>query len=211
MRKYLVTAVVFLGSMSAGFSAAQDVESEPAQKFVLRIDNMNHEVQMNAAHEIVIAGKAHRVRVELSPTRRFEKVGLSFDFDAKRHFSYEALSRFVDHWALDGNNTTIIVQNYKVKVANSEIIDSFKDQYQEMKAETNWSKTSLNYGADTISGERLLINMGNIKLEQQIFFFNKKNESRIVILQDAINDDNSNTEEFVKMRSLFQESLSVTL
>jgi len=211
MRTVLAIMVVFLGSMSMGFSATQGNESEPVQKFVLQIDDVSHEVLIGTDQQIVIGGKPHQIHVEVSPTRRFEKVGLGFDFDARRHFAYEAISPVVDHWSLDGNDTTIIVQNYKVKVANSEIIDSFEEQYQKMKANTNWSKTRLNYGAEAISGERLLIRVGEVKLEQQIYFFNNNTETRVVILQDALNDDDSNTKEFKEMRALFQKSLSVNL
>ncbi len=211
MRTSLVSIITFLASISAGIAATQGNEAEPEQKFILQVDNKKYDVLLGAQHKINIAGKLYEVGIQSSPTRHFDKAGVSFDFDAKRHFSYEALSTFVDHWSLDGNNTTIIVQNYKVKVANSEIIDSFKDQYQKMKAKTNWSKTKLQHDGSDIPGERLLINMGEVNLEQQIFFFNKKNETRVVILQDAINDDKSNTEEFQKMRALFQKSLSVNL
>ena len=193
----------------AGVSASENSGKEPVQKFILNIDNTAHEVPINSNTKISITGKPHNVRIELSPTRNFNKAGLSFDFDSKRHFSYEALSPVVDHWSLDGNNSVIIIQNYRVKVDNSEIIESFKEQYKKMKAKTKWAKTKLKYAGKSVKGERLLINMGDVKLEQQIFFFNKKGETRVIILQDAPNEDNSNTKEFVEMRKLVQKSLSV--
>jgi len=193
----------------AGVSATENSGKEPVQKFILNIDNTAHEVSINANHKIDIAGKPHKVRIELSPTRNFNKAGLSFDFDSKRHFSYEALSPVVDHWSLDGNNSVIIIQNYKVKVDNSEIIESFKEQYKKMKAKTKWAKTRLKYDGKSAKGERLLINMGDVKLEQQIFFFNKKEETRVMILQDAPEDGGKNTQEFVNMRKLVQQTLSV--
>jgi len=193
----------------AGVSADENSGKEPVQKFILNIDNTAHEVPINSNTKISITGKSHNVRIELSPIRNFNKAGLSFDFDSKRHFSYEELSPVVDHWSLDGNDAVIIVQNYKVKVENSEIIDSFSDQYKKMKAKTKWAKTKLKYGGKSIKGERLLINMGDIKLEQQIFFFNKKGETRVMILQDAPGESGKNTQEFVNMRKLVQQTLSV--
>lgn len=189
--------------------AKESSKKEPTQKFILTIDNTSHEVSINTDHKIVVSGKPHKVRIEVSPTRKFNKAGLNFDFDSKRHFSYEELSPEVDHWSLDGNNTVIIIQNYKVKVENSEILDSFKEEYRKMKAKTKSTKTRLNYDGKSVTGQRLLINMGDIKLEQQVFFFNKKGETRVMILQDAPNEDNSNTKEFVEMRKLVQKSLSV--
>lgn len=211
MKRYLAAFFLLIILPATGLEAKESSEKEPTQKFILKIDNTSHEVSMNADHKIIISGKPHKVRVEPSPTRNFNKAGLSFDFDSKRHFSYEELSPEVDHWSLDGNNTVIIIQSYKVKVENSEIIDSFKEEYRKMKAKTKSAKTMLKYGGKSVNGERLLINMGDIRLEQQIFFFNKKGETRVMILQDAPNEDNSNTQEFVNMRNLVQNSLSVDL
>lgn len=209
MNHYLSAFFLIVILPVTGLEAKESSKKEPTQKFILKIDNTSHEVSINTNHKIVVSGKPHNVRIEISPTRNFNKAGLNFDFDSKRHFSYEELSPEVDHWSLDGNNTVIIIQNYKVKVENSEIIDSFKEEYRKMKAKLKSAKTKLNYGGKSVTGQRLLINMGDIKLEQQIFFFNKKGETRVMILQDAPNEDNSNTNEFVEMRKLVQKSLSV--
>jgi len=209
MKHYLSVFFLLISLPAIGLAARESSEKEPTQKFILKIDDVIHEVSMNTNHKIVVSGKPHKVRIEISPTRKFNKAGLSFDFDSKRHFSYEELSPEVDHWSLDGNNTVIIIQNYKVKVENSEILDSFKEEYRKMKAKTKSTKTKLNYDGKSVTGQRLLINMGDIKLEQQIFFFNKKGETRVMILQDAPDEDNSNTKEFVKMRALVQKTLLV--
>lgn len=209
MKHYLSVLFLLISLPAIGLEAKESSEKEPTQNFILKIDNTSHEVSMNADHKIVVSGRPHKVRIEISPTRNFNKAGLSFDFDSKRHFSYEELSPEVDHWSLDGNNTVIIIQNYKVKVENSEILDSFKEEYRKMKAKTKSTKTKLNYDGKSVTGQRLLINMGDIKLEQQIFFFNKKGETRVMILQDTPDEGNSNTKEFVKMRALVQKTLLV--
>lgn len=209
MKHYLSVFFLIVILPVTGLEAKESSKKEPTQKFILKIDNASHEVSINTNHKIVVSGKPHKVRIEVSPTRNFNKAGLNFDFDSKRHFSYKELSPVVDHWSLDGNNTVIIIQNYKVKVENSEILDSFKEEYRKMKAKTKSTKTRLNYDGKSVTGQRLLINMGDIKLEQQIFFFNKKGETRVMILQDAHDEGNSNTKEFVKMRALVQKTLLV--
>lgn len=207
--KYYVS--IFLLIIVSPLIAAADErpEAEPVQNFILKIDNVPYAVPINSNHKIEVSGKPHNIRIELSPTRVFNKAGIMFEFDSKRHFSYEALSPAVDHWTLDGNNTVIIIQNYKVDLDNSEIIDSFKDQYKKMKAKSKWAKTKLKAGGSTITGERLLLDIGEVKLEQQLFFFKRKGETRVLILQDAPDENNRNTEEFVKMRNLVQQTLSV--
>lgn len=207
--KYLSIILLLITFPLASVVAKESSGKEPVQKFILEINNTAHEISINSNHEINISGKPHKIRIELSPTRNFDKAGLNFEFESKRHFSYEALSAVVDHWSLDGNNTVIIIQNYKLKVKNSEILDLFKDQYKKMKAKTKWVKTKLSYGEKSIQGERLLIHMGDIKLEQQIFFFKKDGETRVLILQDAPQEGGENTQEFVNMRKLVQKSLSV--
>ena len=209
MKHYISVFIVLLINPVHALAEKESNAKEPVQNFILKVDGGKHYIPIDTDRKIMVSGKPHKVRIELSPTREFNKAGLHFDFDSKRHFSYEALSPVVDHWSLDGNNTVIIIQNYKLKVDNSEIIDSFKDQYKKMKAKTKWAKTKLNYDGKSIKGERLLINMGDVKLEQQMFFFNKKGETRVLILQDAPDDSGNNTREFVDMRKLVQKTLSV--
>ena len=209
MKHYLSAFYLIVILPVMGLEAKESSGKEPTQKFILKIDNTSHEVSINTNHNIVVSGKPHKVRIEVSPTRKFNKAGLSFDFDSKRHFSYEELSPEVDHWSLDGNDTVIIMQHYKVKVENSDIIDSFKDEYKKMKAKLKSAKTRLNYGGNRVTGQRFLINMGDIKLEQQIFFFNRKGETRVMILQDAPDEGKGNTKEFIDMRKLVEKSLIV--
>ncbi len=209
MRNYLSVLFLLVTLPVTVLGAEESSAKEPIQKFILKIDKASHEVSMNTDHKIVVSGKPHKVRIEISPTRNFNKAGLGFDFDSKRHFSYEELSPEVDHWSLDGNNTVIIIQHYKVKVENSDIIDSFKDEYKKMKAKLKSAKTRLNYGDKRVTGQRFLINMGDIKLEQQIFFFNRKGETRVMILQDAPDEGKGNTKEFIDMRKLVEKSLIV--
>ncbi len=209
MKKYVSIFILYIVSPLIAMAAEESPEAEPVQNFILKIDNVPHAVSINSNHKIEVSGKSHKIRIELSPTREFSKAGIMFEFDSKRHFSYEALSPAVDHWTLDGNNTVIIIQNYKVDLDNSEIIDSFKDQYKKMKAKSKWAKTKLKAGGNTITGERLLLDIGEVKLEQQLFFFKRKGETRVLILQDAPDENNRNTKEFIKMRNLVQQTLSV--
>ena len=100
--KHYISLYFFLIFIPAiGMAANESSEKEPIQKFILKIDDVAYEVPINSNQNIVVSGKPHKVRIELSPTRKFNKAGLSFDFDSKRHFSYEALSPVVDHWSLD--------------------------------------------------------------------------------------------------------------
>ena len=209
MNRNMLIVLILLILPAIGMASEEGNKKEPALKFVLKIDNRSHNVSLDSDHELMISDKPHRVRIELNPVRNFEKAGISFNFDAKRHFSYEALSPLVDHWSIDGDSSVIMVQNYRVKVEKADIIESFEGQYRKMKAETVRSKIKLKYDDKDVDGVRLLINMGNLKLEQQLFFFNKPSASRVLILQDTFNEDNSNTEEFVKMRKLIQASLSI--
>ena len=209
MNRYMPLIYVLLLSSSVVLADDEANDREPERKFILEIDNASHAVSLGSRFDLVIAGKRHRARLQSMPVRLFNKTGVSFDFDSKKHFSYEALSPLVDHWSLDGNSSVIMVQNYKSKVADSEIMKAFEHQYNAMKAKLTKGKVKLSYGGKSMEGEKLLITMGNIKLEQQIFFFNGKDRSRVLIIQDTLNDNSGNTEEFLETRKLIQKSLSV--
>lgn len=87
MNHYLSAFFLIVILPVTGLEAKESSKKEPTQKFILKIDNTSHEVSINTNHKIVVSGKPHNVRIEISPTRNFNKAGLNFDFDSKRHFS----------------------------------------------------------------------------------------------------------------------------
>jgi len=183
--------------------------AEPEQNAVLTIDGNKYPVVVGHQSQVVIGGKQHNVHLEISPLKKFDKVGISFQYLGQRHFSYEKLSEQVDHWSLDGNNTIIMVQRYAVAVTRNDILNEFQKQFKAMKADIKTSAISLNYKGGKLNGDRLNISLGNIRLTQDIFLIPDRGSSRTFILQDTLNDKGMNTAEYMQTRKLLESSLSI--
>jgi len=183
--------------------------TEPEQNAILTIDGKEYPVVVGHQSQIVIGGKQRNVHLEISPLRKFDKVGISFQYVGQRHFSYEKLSEQVDHWSLDGNNTIIMVQRYAVAVTRKDILNEFQKQFKAMKADINTSAITLSYKGGKLKGDRLNISLGNIKLTQDIFLIPDRGSSRTFILQDTLNDKGMNTVEYNQTKKLLENSLSI--
>jgi len=183
--------------------------TEPEQNAILTIDGKEYPVVVGHQSQIVIGGKQRNVHLEISPLRKFDKVGISFQYVGQRHFSYEKLSEQVDHWSLDGNNTIIMVQRYAVAVTRKDILNEFQKQFKAMKADIKTSAITLSYKGGKLKGDRLNISLGNIKLTQDIFLIPDRGSSRTFILQDTLNDKGMNTVEYNQTKKLLENSLSI--
>lgn len=179
--------------------------AEPEQNAVLTIDGNKYPVVVGRESQIVIGGKQRNVHLEISPLKKFDKVGISFQYIGQRHFSYEKLSEQVDHWSLDG----IMVQRYAVAVTRKDILNEFQKQFRAMKADIKTSAISMNYKGGKLNGDRLDIALGNIKLTQDIFLIPDRGSSRTFILQDTLNDKGKNSAEYLQTKKLLESSLSI--
>lgn len=198
----------FLFTLAAG-AIADDKGIEPAQHAELEIDGRKFSVVTGHKSTIDIDGKRRKVLVKISPFKEFNKAGVRFRYLGQRHFSYDRLSKTVDHWSLDGNNTIVMVQRYAVEVTRKEIMDQFRKQFESMKAGIRQSGVSLRHSKGTLQGDRLNITLGQVKLSQDIFVIPGKNITRTLIIQDTTSGSGKNTREFGETKNLIEKTLSI--
>lgn len=189
--------------------AAEDNGREPDQNAIVSIDGKRFSVVAGVPSNINIGGKKRRIKVEISPFREFSKVGIKFKYLSQRHFSYDKLSKVVDHWSLDGNNTIIMVQRYRVPVKRKDIVEQFHKQFQAMKAGIKQSATKLKFKNGSLKGDRLDITLGNVRLSQEIYVITGRKETRTFILQDTIQDTGRNSKEYKDTRKVIEKTLSI--
>lgn len=199
----IILLVVFASSVVA-FDGNK--ASEPPQTYKLVIDGIEHKVTTQSETTINIAGKERDVSLSRAATRKFGKAGVEFEFNSNLHFSYEQLLPGVDFWSLDGNESVIMIQSFTPKTEFKAILESFLTQYRQMKAKIKQSDISIQVQDKRKTGVKLAIKFGEIKLEQQIFYFESSTSSIAVILQDSIAEGNNNSQEFLEMRKLFERT-----
>ncbi|SEQ01690.1 hypothetical protein SAMN03080615_00029 [Amphritea atlantica] len=207
-------SLIFILILAFPVQATNDFERKnkaPIESYILAIDGISHEVILNNLEEIQIENKKHVLKLIKSNTRVFDFAGAFFEFDAKMYFSYEEISPGVDHWSLDGNNAAIIVQKYSDKVDFDELTEALNAQYSQMKAEIKMSETELVVDSKLKKGRKLDIDLGEIKIEQHIFYFSNKQSCVLIILQDTPLDSGDNSLEFERIKKLMQATLSVNI
>ena len=104
MKNNLLFIFIFQAYTWGAFAESGDKGVEPDQTYMLTVNGVSHEIIAGNDYELPISGKKHHVVLTKSETRKFEYAGVTFEFNAMLHFSYEALLPAVDHWSLDGNN-----------------------------------------------------------------------------------------------------------
>ena len=182
---------------------------EPQQIVNVNIDGVNHSVIVGQESEITINNKSHHILLELNPVRKFEKSGISFDYSSDKNFAYQNLSGAADHWELIGSDATIMVQVYHQKVTKKALYDAYSDQFKLMKANLKVKDITLHSNGNKFKGKRLIVDMGNVNLTQDIFVFETTESTRTLILQDSLNDDGSSTKEFQDTIDLIRDTLVI--
>ena len=190
-------------------SFADRNEEEPRQMASLKINGAMHSVVVGQESELTINNQPYQVVLELDPIRNFSKKGISFDYSSEKNFAYQSLSSIADHWELSGSNSAIMVQNYPGKTSRNDIYKAFLDEYALMKAELDTKDITLHSNGNAFEGKRLRIDMGNAHLMQDVFVFENKNSTLVLILQDNVNEDGSNTKEYIDTTDLIRDTLRI--
>ena len=206
MKAYIFIAVQFflISWVYADMNA-----QEPKQLANIKIDGVIHSVVLGHESEVIINDKPHHIVLNLDPIRKFEKSGISFEYSSDKNFAYQNLSGVVDHWELNGNYAMIMVQNYRQKVTKDAIYQAYSNQFKLMKADLKMKKITLHSNGSKYKGKRLIIDMGNAHLTQDIFVFETTDSTRALILQDSLNDDGSSTKEFQDTMELIRDTLVI--
>lgn len=182
---------------------------EPQQIANIKIDGVKHSVVVGYESEIMINNKPHQIVLDLDPIRKFEKSGISFEYSSDKNFAYQNLSGVVDHWELNGSYAMIMVQNYRQKVTKDSLYEAYSKQFKLMKADLKMKKITLHSNGSKYKGKRLIIDMGNAHITQDIFIFQTADSTRALILQDSLDDDGSSTKEFQDTMELIRDTLVI--
>lgn len=199
--------IILLLVLATTFIQAQEYVSK--QKAIIEIDGKEHTVTLGETSKLPVDGKQHLIKVTLDPLTEFNQAGIKFNYPSKLHFEFEALSKEVRQWNIDGNNTAIIVQEYTIPTTKEELLDAFKEQYELMNAKVNESKIVFKASNHTLEGVVFNINMGSIILVQELYILLKGKNTSVLLLQDLPNDDGSHTGEFVTIKNMIADSIQI--
>ncbi len=115
-------------------------------------------------------------------------------------FEYNASSKPVEIWTLDGNSTVVMLIRYPKSLGDltDTFIKQFAEQYRRFKVQRQEVKLIL--GDQDRVGESLTVEMlDEATLRQTVYGLKGKSYHYALILQDTLQDDGSHNTEYVSL------------
>jgi len=179
------------------------------QKLYLTIDNQKFELTTDKATKIKIDNKEHNVSLKFAPLSTFKYNDIKFNFPSNLNFSYDASEEAIGlkSWSLNGDNLIIMVLVYNKLYSKEMILQTLLSEYKQMKAKIKREKTILELkNGKKLEGEKVIVYLGNVTLYQEIYIINSTN-SKVLMIQDALTDNQKHTQEFENALKILKDSL----
>lgn len=210
MKRLIPFVTLFVIAILTTLLIAQPaVDKKPRQNGVLVIDGKEHPFVVGVEQAITLDGKPHRVTVKLDPFHSFSEAGLTFRYPRSMYYALDDSDPNVTIWSMDGDSAIIMVQRYDTQVGEQALVDALVSQYHSMKADVKVLKTKWETKGGTYDGKMLMIQMGDIKLLQKVFYHEDKDGATSWILQDSLDHAGRTSDEFRQMLEVLSESFKV--
>lgn len=197
-------------AISASLFGSQDTASpaiQPSLKLDLVIEGKSYEATTSATVIADIHGKKIAILIKERPTKTFHYSGVLFEFQKDHVYEFQALDN-IDMWTLSGNNNKIMafLPKAESKTVMDNMIKTLIQKYG--KNNTKISKCEQEFGGTKVIGQRLLVNLAEVKLLQEVYLITNANHEIIILLQDTLQDDGNETAETSGVRKLLELTFS---
>lgn len=184
----------------------------PQRGYLLEIDGVEHELVMGKPVDVVVAGKSHRVLLKEKPYTTHNYKGVTFEFPSQLLSTVDQADPEYTQWSVEGPNAVLMLFCFKGdpqhKVMHATMLQSMKDQYADLSVKQSSVQFKSKPGVE-LSGERLKVNLVEIKLIQDIYSFSHRGDSYVLILQDTLLDDGSNSEDYKALLKQFTNTFAI--
>lgn len=198
----IVMGIFFLLAMQTNGFAKTDQSVEPADKYLLKVNDQKYSIELNKYLELPDA----RYLLTIAPNKKFNYGGVHFQYP--RHYAFEAnLNKDYQFWTLSGNDTKILIQNYKIIMEHESMAQMMTKSWG--KENCRLGKCEMNVPNRTLNGTKVVITMKTTKISQEIYSFKNSTGSLILILQDNMSDSGSNSPEYNALKKMFSKMLRV--
>ena len=204
LRSNVFAIFVSLVFVAVGFS--QDETKEPPQIFQLQVDGKSHAVKLDEEFELDLSGKTKLKLIALN-TRQFKFAGIHFPYPTS--FAFEAeIEPELKLWTLDGSDCLIMVFAFPgdESTGHSDFAQSIGSQYGD---QTSYSEVELVCQEVTLKGTQITAEVVGTKLVQQVFEIPTSDGSRMLVIQDSLEDDGTHTKEFKDVEKQLMKQLKV--
>ena len=199
------------------FAFAKDAEatkSFPAAlplEFILEIDGQGIPMATGTPVKLTIAGKEVVARLVQKPDRLFKTPGLSFRIPSQHAYEFDDSSPGMKQWTFDGNDNVVIVTGTDVGIEAGELIKSTVDGIVSKFGRKNskQEKSELTLGGKKYPSVRLRITLAGQRLQYQIASLASGKFTFLIMVQDSLNDDGSESDEAKSVLQLLDKTLKL--
>ena len=187
---------------------ANDIESiEPADQYVLKIDDHEYPVELNKPNQLSVELSNPEVLLKVNPYKTFKYGGVFFEYP--RHYTFEADLENPDYkmWILSGNDAKILIQNYQTSIGHKYFAKILIDNYG--KKNCNLEKCEINISRRTFQGSNVLAKIAGNTISQKIFSFKTKNGTTLLILQDSLSDKGEFSKEGIALTEIIEKYFKI--
>lgn len=207
----LLASVIVVGNLSADPKPKRESREhlEPPLEFMLACNGKSMPVTLNEPFDVKIDGKTVSMKLTQKPYRVLNVAGVRFKYPTHMAFEYDGSEPSSKQWTLDGNNSILMLTISTAAGANeAEVLQTMVDTYNKSFGDSiiDRSDTRIRLAGKTYRGKRLLVDSLGIRMSMDVFAIAHRNETIILVVQDIVNDDGSETRETAEVRKLLKDS-----
>ena len=184
---------------------------EPPQLFFLELEGKRIPIELDKPLGTDVLGGAKAVTLRVEPHRVFRYAGLRFHYPREYTFEADLDMAAVWLWTLSGNDSKIIIQQYKsskdhgaaLELVKKELVAVYKDN------KTIEAPVKLSIRGTEVKGKRIEVSIANTLIRQDLYSFPSGKDSIVVILQDSPQDSGSPSADRTRMEKMFCETLQL--
>ncbi len=203
-----ILLVLSLTSVSAGQAPpALEPTAEPPVEYVLRVGDQEFPLQLDAETELPVRFDRPKVRLTARPHRVFPHAGVTLPYP--RAFTFEAdIEGDQSVWTLSGNNATIMLFHYRAeKVALEDVVAGAIEQFG--RENCRRQPSSIKMQGKDVSGVRIDANVAGALIRSELYSIETRSGSRLLWLQDALDDDGQPSAEARNIRTLIEQQMRI--
>lgn len=203
------TILIFAVSMLlCEHSFAQKKETvEPPALYRLYVNGQPIGVQLGKEFKLNINAPSQlKMKLLAAPSRRFRYAGL--DFPYPKNFAFEAeLEADSKIWTLEGTDVTLMIFEFPDRrVTHEALAREITAQWEQ----SDFSSIKFDIPDLTLAGTKAISIVAGFEIQQSTFNIPTKDGSRLLVVQDTMDEDGKPTQEYRKVLRLLKSKLKLT-
>lgn len=207
--KFTLPLFVLLSVICLNLSAIAETDEsvEPADSYSLVVNGEKMPLFTDRDINLPENAGSAKVRLEVNPEKSFSYGEIELKYP--RYFTFE--SEFPDEgvrlWSLSGKKAVLMIQRYPVKMDHSVMAQQLLPSFG--RGNSTLSSCEMTLHGEKQKGSRLVIRIGEGVIAQNIYSFDIASGSLLLIMQDTLDENGSNSAEFKAFFEMFVRTFKI--